>query len=186
LLGRVLFNVKAFCADYKGVRIFVLALLALGLVGCETVTLSGGSAPSRGLQLELKQYFPRAQWRFFDHRYEPVPAASFFNSFLPEFKDYLRMRGIRGVTSGFSEKQYAEIFKIQLDLWLQRTLHKNVQPACGLLLTDQSHLRANDLLPSAWIVVQLDQGWVVVHPISFKVVRLDQFQYRGTISAVHF
>lgn len=163
-----------------------IVLLALALVGCETVNMTTGSAPSRDLQLELKTYFPRVQWRFFDYNYEPISSSAFFNSFIPEYRSYLKMRGIHGVTSGFSEKQYAEVFKIQLGLWMQRTLRRNVQSACGILVTDPNHLKANDSLPSAWVLVNLQREWVVVHPVSLRAVRLSQFPHRGTITAVQF
>jgi len=138
------------------------------------------------LQSSLHTSFVRVQWRFFDKKYEIVPSERFVNEFLPYFDQYLRERGIQGVTAGFGAKQYAEVFKMQLSQWMRQDVHLSGQPACGIALTTPSLLSGRSDLPSAWLLVDLDGHWAVVHPVTLRTVWLKDFEHAGTISAIHF
>ena len=138
------------------------------------------------LYRELHPFFPRAQWRFFDKRYESLSAETFTREFLPVFADNMNKRGLRGLSAGFSERQYAELCKSQLSIWLIQRYRRSVEAAAAVLITDAQARAAHPGLPSGWLLVSLDNRWHVFDAARFTLVTLEQFPECASVSAVQF
>lgn len=153
---------------------------------CVFSLFAQGPSSERSLYAELKPYFPRAQVRFFDKRYETISSAMFINDFLPAYSHYLSSRGLRGIDAGFSEKHYAELCKNQLQIWLMQRYRRGVEVAAAVLVTDTKAKKNNSALPSGWLLIRLDDGWQVFDAARFTLVPLSSFQYADRVMAVQF
>ncbi len=135
---------------------------------------------------QLRRFFPRAQWRFFDRNYEGLSARAFTEDFLPEFSSYLKGRGLRGISPGFSERQYAELCKTQLSLWLLRRYRRSSEAAVAILVADEQKRALQPELPTGWLLLELDGAWVVFDAARFTLTPLENFPHCDAIAAVQF